>query len=1157
MPDFLKSLYRSTPAGLVLLLACLACSPRPSADPDPALFRSPPDHHKVHAWWHWMDNAISREGITKDLEAMKAQGINGVTVLNVSLHGERDFGIPPVVFGTEAWYEMFAWAVEEAARLGMEVGAHNCDGWSTSGGPWIDPSMSMKNYVWSTALLEGGAALDTLLPRPADVMGFYRDVAVVAWRSGARLNSFQQARPRITVNDTIDGALMTDGSPLSRILLEGRTDRIDLHFDEPFACTQLSLHPRVVNTWESLRDFRSSYQLLASDNGVQYRPVTTLDATGVNRNHTATFPEVRARHYRLLLTGQSYLPYSLAFGLSELELLKSGESPLYNPGIDHHMVKTVSVIADDLSQFFAGNAAPATPIPAGEVVDLSGQMSPEGRLQWDVPEGQWTVLRFGYTTTGVSNMPSTTAGRGLEVDKMDTAALNLHFRSFPAKLVEAAGPHAGNTFRFVLIDSWECGFQNWTARFPDEFQKRRGYSIMEWLPALCGSVVGDEQQTEAFLDDFRSTIAELIEENYYRHFADLTHEAGLELHAEVIYGGLMYPPLDILRSNRYIGLPMFEFWTGTDEDGFTRYSPVERTNFNTPAQGAALYGRPVVPAEAYTGYARYSEFPWELKCLGDQAFCSGINRMVLHSYVHQPFDRVPGLTLGKFGNHFNRHNTWWNHAGEWMQYQARVQYLLQQGAPVADILYYAGDRLPQHNRMRDQDAVPIGYQYQECNLDALQQAAVDKSGRIRLPNGQSYALLLLPLDSVYEHAALEKIGELAGEGAIVVGNRPVSTPLKVHPATGDSGGNELISAIWGTPDDGGAGWRRHGKGSVIWGMSLGEVLNDRSIAADFNWHPRSSGRLLYFHRRAGDTDIYFVANQEDREVRAEGLFRVSSKTPELWDPQTGAVTSPALYAEEGELTRLPLRLAPRASVLVVFRNQRPGGHLTGLSVDSGTLFPAEGAAGEVPVLPEIRRTDEGYEIRGAVSGKYRLTESDGTALVAEVQSEVIHAIRPQSVQLAFSGAETLNLDSLVSWTSLEPEALRYYSGTAAYSIGFELPGDWTAAADDELYLCLGEFAATAEVALNGSPLGTAWMPGQRIPLRDVRTEGTNLLEVEVANVYRNRILGDLREFGEVRSVWTTSPVTDLLKAEHPLQSSGLLGPLQIVRVRPVRVSGGR
>ena len=185
------------------------------------------------------------------------------------------------------------------------------------------------------------------------------------------------------------------------------------------------------------------------------------------------------------------------------------------------------------------------PIAENSIIDISKNLSSDGTLKWNAPKGHWQVIRFGYTSTGVRNDPATPEGLGLELDKMDTAALNVHINSYAKKLIQASGKYKGNTLKFILMDSWEAQFQTWTKAFPEEFNKLRGYNIIPWIPVLCGETVGNTRLSEAFLHDFRKTISDLIDKNYYKHFSDLCHRNGMDFHGEVIYSNWGHIPHSI------------------------------------------------------------------------------------------------------------------------------------------------------------------------------------------------------------------------------------------------------------------------------------------------------------------------------------------------------------------------------------------------------------------------------------------------------------------------------------------------------------------------------------------------------------------------------------------------------------------------------------
>ena len=462
--------------------------------------------------------------------------------------------------------------------------------------------------------------------------------------------------------------------------------------------------------------------------------------------------------YRSLLLNVNFcLKKKIPFILQEIEYLPE---------------KAGNVKAANEANFYSlANASDQNKVK--EVIDITSKMSSDGTLNWKPAEGNWTIIRFGYTTTGAVNAPATASGTGLECDKMDTAALNLHFNSFPAKLIEKAGSFAGNTFKFMLIDSWECGFQNWTASMMKEFEQRRGYSLTSYIPVLCGESSGNAEVDEAVLFDFRKTIAELIENNYYKHFGELLHKNKIEFHAEVIYGNSNYPPLDILKTTQYVDLPMYEFWSATDDKRNVTYYPANGIELNMPSCAAIGYEKPVMASEAYTGMAHYCETPAGLKPFGDRAFCAGINQMILHSYVHQPNDNKPGMTLGQFGSHFNRNNSYWPFISEWFNYQSRIQYVLQQGVACHDVLYYIGDQLPQYLSYNKSNKLPFGYMFNACNFDILKNRIKVADGKLVLNGKVSYSVLCLPPFESLSFETLKRIEELVKEGVILYAPKPL------------------------------------------------------------------------------------------------------------------------------------------------------------------------------------------------------------------------------------------------------------------------------------------------------------------------------------------------------------------------------------------------
>jgi hypothetical protein len=1158
MKKLLRSIFSISACCLSLFLILSSCSEKTKEKLSQEEFMNPPESARIYTWWHWLDNAITKEGITRDLEAMKQQGITGATILNIGLFGEKDMGVPQVIFGTDQWFDMFKWALQEANRLGITIGAHNCDGWSTSGGPWITPEMSMKQYVWSKTYIEGGRPVDTILAKPYGFRDYYEDAAVIAYQASDSPNSFQLARPQVKVNDTIDGEVLFDGNPFSTVNI-GNDGFIDITFGEIFVADKIAIHLRMTSSWESLKNIRSGFEIMSSPDGKNYTHVADFEIRGVNETVNIEIPETKAKNYRIALKQQSEIPYYTSINLSEIELLKKEEHPLYSPSYKYHLEKTVSTRPEEVSDIFVTESMmdSNSPVVSSGVIDLNGKMDTKGQLKWDVPEGNWIVIRFGYTTTGSMNAPSTNAGRGLECDKMDTAALNLHFRSFPEKLVKASGNYAGNTFKYLFIDSWECNFQNWTRNFPKEFEHRLGYSLIPWIPVLCGETENNTEETEAFLNDFRKTIADLIEENYYKHYTELCHREGMDLHAEVIYGGVHYPPLNILRSNSYMDVPMWEFWTNQDRDGFVHYMPVQKASFDKPMYASVVYDKPVVPSEAYTGFAHYSESPWDLKLFGDRAYCSGINRMVLHSYVHQPTERKPGMTLGPFASHFNRHNNWWEHVSGWFTYQGRIQYILQKGQVISDILYFIGDRLPEDQKNNDLYDVPFGYNSQLCNMDILLNHCKVTNGLIRLENGLTYKIILLPDNNQMEYSTLLRIATLIQDGATVVGPKPSGVMSFMDRDQNNIALKKLADEVWGETDGKTVTENTYGKGKVIWGKPLKNVLEELNLQPDLAVLKNDSVNLLFIHKKIEDMDAYFLVNQEDKSVYTECIFRITGKSPEIWNPQYGTTFQQAVYREEEGGIRVPVYFKPKESLFVIFPDGTPAEHIEKIQQNGLQIFPMSQVSFTDVSFPEVISDGNTFSVISDYPGEYTLTSSLGKEYTLTTGGNEILEVKDFTGDISFESSDGIpgpvGISKFQYWTDFNNPDIKYYSGKAKYTVHFTLPPNFLTG-NDSMELSIGGIKATGEVTLNGKKPGYVWMPDQGLNISGLLLQGDNTLEVTVANVYRNRLIGDLVQYGEIRNLWTTSPIGDFLNKDMKLQESGIAGPVTITKIKPVFIT---
>jgi len=464
-------------------------------------FQNPSTSSKVHTWWHWMGGNITKDGITKDLEAMKTQGVVQATIFNIGEIYAKKVDVPKVKFNSPEWIEMYQWALKEANLLGITIGIQTIDGFATVGGSWITPELSMKQYVWTKTSIEGGKEWNVKLAEPIKVENFYRDEAVVAFSMQENTNSFNEAHPEIEVNKVSTGNVLFDANPKSEIDFK-KNHVVDVRFTADFTASKVVIYPHLPFSWDlPLVDngkVKLFFILSTSQDGKVYTKVGDLLFVGVNKAITASFPEAKAKFFRLELVNTSFV-YFDTLPIAEIELLKDLEVPLFQPPVTSFLEKTSSVYDLNENALDVNRTINTKPISENSIIDITRYMSTDGTLKWSAPKGRWQIIRFGYTSTGVKVDPASPEGLGLEVDKMDTTALNVHFNSFAKKLVEAAGKYKGNTLKFLIMDSWEAQFQTWSKDFAKEFKNRRGYNILLWIPVLCGETVGSTELSEAFL----------------------------------------------------------------------------------------------------------------------------------------------------------------------------------------------------------------------------------------------------------------------------------------------------------------------------------------------------------------------------------------------------------------------------------------------------------------------------------------------------------------------------------------------------------------------------------------------------------------------------------------------------------------------------------
>jgi hypothetical protein len=846
-----------------------------------------------------MDGQITKEGITRDLEAMKRVGI-GEGYIGV-IGGQS--GTPAKGGGakalTDEWWGFIEHAMREGTRLGVDIGLFNSPGWSQSGGPWVKPGQAMRYVVLPETRLRGPQHFEGKLPAPA---AEFQDIAVLAFQAPAGEEEVAKLKARTPTTATFE-------------------------MPAPFTARSVTVQP--------VKPVNVSAELQASDDGRQYRTVKkfTIDRHNVGPGVgpvplapvIATFPATAARFFQLKLSADCELgdirisPAARVESYAEKSLLKMFQDPL--PPFDYYTWPTEA----------EPNSADLM-IQPGAVRNISKQMAADGTLRWDVPAGEWVVLRAAMTPTGTKNGPAPPEATGFEVDKMNRVALKSHFDAYVGNLLRRLPAAERKSFKHVVADSYEQGPENWTEGFAADFQKHYGYDPIRFLPVMTGRIVGSADQSDRFLWDLRRLVAERVARDYVGALSDLSRQHGLKMWLEN-YGHWGFPS-EFLLYGGYADEIGGEFWAGGD---------LGRVELRDASSAAHIYGKPVVWSEAFTGGPAFVNTPRDLKALGDKAFCDGISQFMLHVCIHQPWeDRRPGVNAW-FGSEFNRHNTWFEESKAWIDYLHRCSVMLQAGKHVADVAYFIGEDAPKMTGVRNPE-LPVGCDFDWINADVIEHRLKVKDGRLVLPDGMNYRVLVLPEMATMRPEALRAVRELVKAGATIVGPPPLRSPSMANYPKCDEEVRKVATELWGREavqlcaTGSGATNCQHvlGKGRVLWGVGLTETLAGLGLGPDF----QSTTPLRFTHRAAGSAEIYFVANAKDREVATAAAFRVHGLAPELWYPDTGRIEHPAVYDEFSGATHVPLQLGPHGSMFVVFREKAADRRVVSLTRDGQKVLDA-------------------------------------------------------------------------------------------------------------------------------------------------------------------------------------------------------------------------
>ena len=1051
-------------------------------------FQNPPQEARPRVWWHWMNGNITKDGIYKDIMWMNRAGIGGFHAFDAGLATPQVVD-ERLIYMTPEWKDAFKYAITLADSLGMEAAVASAPGWSNTGGPWVKPENAMKKLTWREMDVKGGQELVVTLPKPFETTGsfqnytgetsvtssiveavetpdWYKDLYVIAVKKTEADKSLAELNAKVTSSGgrfTLEQ--LTDGDLANAVSLPADLKQgyawIQFEFPEPQTIKALSVvDGNVRGEWQTNKAAVTKH-LLASDDGKEFRPVCDIPHGGTVRQ-TIDVPETKAKYFRVTFDNNiSANPYaaiaaSMGYALdNSVTPTPVSELVLYTVSkVNHAEEKAAFSSPFDMMDF-------VTPEAEGvqEVIDLTAQVK-DGQLTWNAPAGDWRIYRFGYSLTGKTNHPASPEATGLEVTKLDKDAVTDYINYYLDTYKDATGGLMGaKGLHYLLIDSYEAGWETWAPQMPQEFEKRRGYSLLKWMPALTGQIVENTAKTEQFLFDWRHTIGELIAENMYGNIAQIAKERGMETYFEAHENGRLYMP-DGMAVKGKADIPMAAMWqlASSTTSGNSTYEMAE-SDIRESASAAHVYGRKFVAAESLTANGiegnAYAYYPGNLKLVADLEMANGVNRFVIHESAHQPVDdKKPGLGLMIFGQWFNRHDTWAEQAKAWTDYLARSCYMLQQGQFVADVAYYYGeDNVVTGLFGNEHPAVPKSYNYDYVNAEILSTLLTYNGKQLTLPSGMSYKMLVLDKNcNRMSLPVLRKLAELAKAGALICGEKPVMEPTM----EGDKEEfQRLVDEVWNA-----------GLTNVISGVSIAEALQQAGIRPDFSAADMSD--LRYVHRSTDKAEIYWVNNRKDEARTLEATFRVSGLKPTLWHPETGQMEEVS-YTVNGDFTTVQLPLVLQDAVFVVF---------SGAGKDSFT----------VPAVQERQ--------------------------LAEISTPWTVAF-----DTAWGGPSQVTFDKLASYTESEDPGIKYYSGTAVYTN--KVTVNEADLQSGSILIDLGKVGCLAEVKVNGQSAGVVWKAPYRADITSLLKAGENTLEIVVVNQWVNRLIGDAQPDAQQKYTYTS------------------------------------
>lgn len=1004
-------------------------------------FIETPKDQPLAVYWYWIDGNMSEEGVVKDLQAMKKVGINRV---QIGMIGDGQ-GAPtgPVKMFTKKWWKILHTMFKTATELDIEVGLFNCPGWSQSGGPWVKPEQSMRYLAAVNDTVQGPVKYHAALPALGKDG---QDVKVLAYplvKSPVKFTTEQQ------ILEEKEIIFKSEKSAVVRslVLYPAKGGRANM---------QIAV--KKGNDWKMI----DTYHLDRSNtqNNVGFIPLAPF---------VFSLPEVEGEEFRITLSEKGFI--------GNIELSDIPQVELYAEKTLAKMFPEPLPMWNEYLWRTQPEYAHVPMLQSNQVKDITANMTPDGTLVWDVPEGTWIISRTGMLPTGVTNSPAPKEGRGLETDKMSKEHIRAHFDNYIGKIIKRIPAKDRKTFRYIIEDSYETGGQNWTDGLIEDFKQVYGYDPVPFIPALNGVVVGSPEITDRFLWDLRRLVADQVAYEYVAGLREVSHEHGFTTWLEN-YGHWGFPG-EFLQYGGQSDEIAGEFWS------FGNLGDIE----NRAASSCGhIYGKERVWAESCTcGGSNFDLYPATMKQRVDRFFTEGINATLLHLYIQQPDDRTPGINAW-FGNEFNRNNTWFSQLDVFLDYLKRCNYMLQQGRYVADVAYFIGEDTPKMTGVRNPE-IPRGYSYDYVNAEVLMSAKA-VNGKLVLASGMEYSVLVLPKIETMRPELLAKIRELVKEGIVLQGPAPLRSPSLQNYPEADYQVREMAEEMWQRKTYAFAEKVKYGKGMIYPNASIEQIMADYGIQPDFTVSDPMLP-VLFIHLTTPEGEIYFVSNQSNETISFDANFRIKGKQPELWNPLTSEVR---ILPEQKQLTgatSIPMVMSPFESSFVIFRHP----------------------------IQEVK-TNKNYP---------------DAVCVASVKG-------PWTIEFEENRGgpkEPVVTDVLFDWMESENPQIKYFSGNAVYKTSFEI----NRIPETPVYIDLGKVMVMAKIRVNGVDAGGVWTTPYQINITDYLKEGVNELEIEVVNCWRNRMIGELSMPQSERFTYHSAAN---IKADSEMQSSGLLGPVQVI-----------